>query len=125
MFPFTTLSVLRAGAPVLAGAAALTAIGATVLPAAASTAPQHIRHVSCTRATFTVYYGANRVACYEGTGELQVKLHEVHKITTGENSGIFSVTRGSARAVFSFTPREIVSFLVSPPTLTLIDITRT
>lgn len=99
--------------------------GATALPAAASTASQDIRQVPCTGATSTVYYGANSVACYEGTGELPVQLHQVHKIITGENTGYFTVISHGILAASNFTPREIISYLASFPTLTLIDITST
>lgn len=126
MFPFTTRSGPGARAGVLAGTAALAAIGATALPAAASTGAQDIRQVPCTGATFTVYYEANSVACYEGTGELPIRLYPVHKITTGENTGFFSVIVHSTLAARNFTPREIISFPAPfPAALTLIDINRT
>jgi hypothetical protein len=124
MFPFTTRSGQRAGAGVLAGAAALSVIGATALPVAASSASQDIRQVPCTASTFNVYYGANSIACYEGTGELAVQLHEVHKITTGENTGYVGATAHGTLGISKFFPREIISFFAPfPATLTLIDIT--
>jgi hypothetical protein len=125
MLPFTTRSGPGGRAAVLAGAAALTAIGVTALPAAASTASQDIRQVPCTGTTFTVYYGANSVACYEGTGQLPVQFYQVHKITTGENTGYFTVISHGTPAASNFTPRHIIRYLASFPTLTLIDITST
>lgn len=125
MVPFTPWSGPRAKAAVLAGAAALGAIGATAVPAAASAGSQDIRKVPCTGATFNVHYGANVVACYEGTGELPVHLPRVHEITTGENTGYFTVISHGTLAASNFAPREIISYPASFPTLTLIDITST
>jgi hypothetical protein len=125
MVPFTPRSGPRAKAAVLAGAAALAVIGATAVPAAASTGSQDIRKVPCTGATFNVHYGANSVACYEGTGELLVQLHQVHQITAGENTGYFTVISHGTLAASNFAPRQIISYPASFPTLTLIDITIT
>ena len=99
--------------------------GATAVPATASTGSVDIRKVPCTGATFNVYYGANSVACYEGTGELPVQLPRVHQVTTGETTGYFTVISHGALAASNFAPREIISYPVSFPTLTLIDITGT
>lgn len=112
----------------LAGAAALAAaaaIGATALPAAASTVSQDIRKVPCTSTTFNVYYGADSEACYEGTGELPVDLSPVYEVTTGENTGDFTgVFHGTLIASVHFTPGEVFSYPAPfPATLTLIDIT--
>lgn len=125
MVSFRTRFAVTAGAAVLAGAATLAAIGVGTLPAAASTASQDIHRVPCTSATFNVYYGTNSVACYEGRGGLPVRLYPVHKMTTGENAGYFSVIVHGTHAAGNFNPREIISFPVFPATLTLIDIIST
>jgi hypothetical protein len=126
MLPFTARSRPGARAVVVAGAAALAAISATALPAAANIASQGIRQAPCTGATFTVYYGANSVTCYQGTGQLPVRLYPVQKITTGENTGFFGVIAHGTHAVRNFTPRQVISFPAPfPATLTLIDITST
>jgi len=114
-----------AGAAVVAGAVA--AIGATTLPAAASTAAQNIRQVPCTGTTFNVYSGTNSEACYEGTGGLPVRLSGVSKITTGENTGHFTgIFHNTLAATVDFTPAETFSYPAPfPATLTEIDITGT
>jgi hypothetical protein len=109
----------------IVSATVLTALGVTALPATASTASQDVGQVPCTGVTFTVYYGANSAACYEGTGELPVRLHQVHKITTWENTGYFTVISHGILVASNFTPQKIISFPASFPTLTLIDITST
>jgi hypothetical protein len=108
MVPFTPRTGPRAKAAVLAGATALAAIGATAVPATASTGSVDIRKVPCTGATFNVYYGANSVACYEGTGELPVQLPRVHQVTTGETTGYFTVISHGALAASNFAPRRRV-----------------
>jgi hypothetical protein len=120
-----TRFAVAAGAAVLAGAATLAAIGADTLPAAASTASQDIHRVPCTGATFNVYYRTNSVACYEGSGELPVRLYPVHQMTTGENAGYFSVIVHGHHAISNFNPREIISFTAFPARLILIDIIST
>jgi hypothetical protein len=49
----------------------------------------------------------------------------MHKIITGENTGYFTVISHGILAASNFTPREIISYSASFPTLTLIDITST
>jgi hypothetical protein len=120
----------RVAMPVAAFAAtAIIAITAgTAIPASASpTSLSAIRPVRCQSATFNVFYGTGSKACYEGTGQILVRVGPVSRITTGENTGYFEVILHHTSTEFvSFNPGNVIVFPAADQAeLALIDITHT
>jgi hypothetical protein len=103
---------------------AATAIASAASAATANASPAKIRQVPCRSTTFNVHYGINREACYEGTGVLAVRIPDVHRITTGVNTGILEI-REIGLIITKFHAHQI---LTPPPSrhaeLLVIDITR-
>jgi hypothetical protein len=94
------------GVSAMAGlsAAAVLALTAFAGSAGASTAsPQTLKQVPCRAYTFNVFHGTRSETCYEGRGTKTVRISDVRKITTGENSGRFEV-------IFHHTLVEVVTF---------------
>lgn len=96
------------------------AIGATALPATASTWSQDIRRRHAPARPSRLRRGEQR-GLLRGTGELPVQFHGVYKITTGENTGCFSVILHGAVAASNVishgaltrpnaAPRHIIRF---------------
>jgi hypothetical protein len=102
-------------------------IGGTVVPRAASAASlPAIGQVKCQSTTFNVLYGADREACYEGTGEITTRVGPVFAISTGENTGFLELTHGTSSRIANFAPGMKVAFSPADQCeLVLIDITRT
>jgi hypothetical protein len=78
---------------------------------ASTTSPQKIRQVSCrTASTFNVYrhVGLRSVeTCYTGTGSKVVLLHDIYKITTGANTGVFVISyHGTLLRSVTFYPKK-------------------
>lgn len=74
--------------------------------------------------TFNVLYGADRNACYEGTGEITARVGAVFAISRGEHR--LELTHGTSSRIVNLASRMKIAF--SPADqwkFVLIDITRT
>lgn len=103
------IAALAAGAAVATGAAP-PALASTTQPATVQQIGT-IHKAPCTRLTFNVYYGTSKRVCYAGIGSLRVDIPNVHRITTGENMGLFTVRIKQGTENRYFAPNEIFSFL--------------
>lgn len=93
--------------------AAVLALTAFAGSAGASTAsPQTLKQVPCRAYTFNVFHGARSETCYEGRGTKVIRISDVRKITTGENSGRFEVIfHRTLVEVVKFTPKHTYLFV--------------
>lgn len=120
------VTALAAGAVIAAPAAAL----ASAAPPshAAGTAVAKVHRVPCTSRTFNVYYDGGARKCYEGTGAITFRppIQNVHRITTGGNTGFFFIQVSGATVRVPFHPLELLNFAPEQHAeLLVLDITRT
>lgn len=106
-----TIAALACGAAIAAPSAALASTTQPV-PVQHAAKPAQIHKARCTASTFDVYYGASKRVCYAGHGALEVNIRDVHKITTGDNRGLFVTRVRAGRSEHFFLPNETFKFPV-------------
>jgi hypothetical protein len=120
-----TTMMRRAGTGLAATAVAGAAVLGTASAASASPPPiATIHKVACGARTFTVHYEASRKVCLEGLGTLRVSIPDVSRVTTGENTGRFTVRLRGGERVVAFRPGQSIALFGLPSTIVSVTISR-